>query len=145
PRCAERPGTTFNPKVAGSIPARPIRNGLHNGSFCAWAGVRSANEGQQPEALRLREQTETILTRRASQPASPSTSDALARVYPHAYQSRRENNFPPNARPTHHNPPTSGRRWPKRRPKGNPPRTHPGVPQTPPRLITPLPRDPPRT
>src|SRR6266540_3321099 len=41
-------GRTFNPKVAGSIPARPIRKCLHTGNLCARCGVRSANEGQQP-------------------------------------------------------------------------------------------------
>jgi hypothetical protein len=49
---------TFNPKVAGSIPARPIQNSLYMGTFLAQEGVRSDNVGQQDGSLRRREDAE---------------------------------------------------------------------------------------
>ena len=52
---ANRAASTFNPKVAGSRPARPIRNSLHTGNFRAPDGVGSANAGQQHGAQGGRE------------------------------------------------------------------------------------------
>jgi hypothetical protein len=50
-----RSGRTFNPKVAGSIPARPIRNSLDIVILLAPAGVRPANAGQPPRRQHLGE------------------------------------------------------------------------------------------
>jgi hypothetical protein len=52
-------GRTFNPKDAGSIPARPIENSLHTDTVRAPDGVRSENGGQQRGLLRLRERGES--------------------------------------------------------------------------------------
>src|SRR4029077_17913958 len=63
---------TFNPKVAGSIPARPITNSLHTRNFCTCGGFRQLTRvnnrkataaGTGKKTARKHEEAATLLPR----------------------------------------------------------------------------------